>query len=143
MKAKFAILALVFVAGCGQTYHSTLITPGKISGTPKIKIEPITCNNPGGKAILEETFKEEFQKKGYTIVDSNADIIISGSATITEGGFEYGTIAVTMAVIYVHDNAGVSYGSIISKAGCTFSESPEKFAKKITKQILEKLQNNP
>jgi hypothetical protein len=143
MKVKIAILALVFVAGCGQTYRSTLITPQKISGTPKIKIEPIACNNPGGKAILEESLKQEFRKKGYIITDSNSDVVISGSATISDNPWEYLTPAVVMAVIYFQDNNGLSYGSIKSKTGWAASESPERFAKIIAKKISEKLQNKP
>jgi len=142
MKLKITLLALFFIAGCGQTYHSTLITPGKISGTPKIKIEPINCNNPGGKAILEESLKEEFQKRGYIVTNSNADIVISGSATITNNPWEYLTPAVVMAVIYLQDNNGLSYGSIKSKTGWAASESPERFAKKIAKKISKNLQKN-
>jgi len=141
MKAKIAILALVFIAGCGQTYHSTLITPEKISGTPKIKIEPINCNDPGGKAILEESLKQELQKKGYIITDSNADLIISGSATMGLRWGYYGNPSVIMTVIYIHDNAGVNCGSITSRSGEIVS--PEKFAKVIVKKISKILQNNP
>ncbi len=143
MKVKIVILALVFVAGCGQSYRSTLTIPQKIYGTPKIKIEPIICNNPGGKAILEETLKQEFSKKGYTVVDNNADVIISGSATISDNPWEYLTPAVVMAVIYVKDSSGTSLGTINSKTGWAASESPERFAKIVTKKICKKLENNP
>jgi len=141
MKLIAATLTLLFIAGCGQTYHSTLITPAKIDGIHKIKIEPIACFDPGGKAILEESLKQEFQKKGYTITDDNADLIISVSATMGLRWGYYGNPSVIMAVIYVHDNTGASCGSITSRSGEILS--PEKFAKIIVEKISEKLQKNP
>jgi len=139
MKVKIAILALIFVAGCGQTYHSTLITPDKISGIPKIQIGQINCDNIGGKALLTESLKQELHKKRYIVVESNADIVISGSATISKNPWD-GTPAVTMAVIYLQNNNGLSYGSITSRTGWAASEAPDNFAKKVAKKISEKLQ---
>lgn len=136
---SFSIGFVIFLSGCGQSYNSTLQSE-KINDVAKIAFKPLLSNSPGGQAVILEAMKKEFRKRGYEITEpNNADIIISGSATI-ESSIHYAGINVTSAVINVNDQAGHDLGAIESQAGAALSEFPESFGKNVAQKIITQIQ---
>lgn len=138
MRKNFLITAIVvFIAGCGQSCNSTLIALEKISGTQKIKVEPMSCNSPGSGAYITETLKQELQKRGYSITEDGPDIIISGAITVT--GYYHTTPEVSTSVIYITNSSNQKKDSILYKGEWGFSKNPKDFARLTAKQISKKI----
>ena len=131
MKAKIAILALVFIVGCETAQFKPC----------KIKVEQMNCNSPGSGAYITEALKQNLQKKGYTITEDSPDIVISGAITVS--GFEmYITPQVSNAVIYITDNATAKKDTILLSGHWSW-KSPKDYVKITAKKISEKLQKSP
>ena len=120
---------LLVAAGCG-TYTGHIFLPDSVK-TIQAKI---TSDNLANSELLTNLVTRELRKT-YQTTESNADIIIGGSATISRW---YVPPAIDSGFITATDSHGHPLGSIEYRPGFLFSDRPDQFAKK----IVEKIQKN-
>lgn len=140
MKAAMLFLMLIAFVGCASNEVKSikLDTPAK-----NICVQDFKSSDPAVGEIFKQVMKDELVQQGFTLTDANnADILITGFVSKSEGGWDTGGYIDTVMIV-VKNRAGEIIDSTTFEQGhiaASYGGNPlVKLAKKLTKNLAKKL----
>lgn len=132
-RTLFAILLVLTACGCQSYQQQTQmdIHPD----FERLQIKPIRSNDQLASEIITRTLYAELEQH-FTMVDTDPDIILSGSAEMRQYYGAIGPSFISYAIITIETRDGHSM-TIHSREGWFGNDDPKEFAKKV-KNILTK-----